>query len=395
LHKKIYNVIKEQYLQKKGHLSILWYPKISTQEDLNREISRACWYLNPISHKLENIHFLVDLSVNIEDFQVPIYADTSIQSIYINLYSKFSFNSKKFKVYDVVFNWKNIYEGKRHFQKKFFNIDFKLNQFEANHMLTLSKLLLEKKERKENKKKLISHLTLLKQEKYNDVYLIGSGPTLDVSKMKHDSLIIICNSVVKDIELLKKISPKIIVATDAVFHSGYSKYAASFRKALILAFDTFSELYFYVPIRDYNVYISNLPKVYKKRIIAINTSNKKKYNFDILKKSYIRSTSNVLTFFMLPLAGTLCKNITLTGFDGKEKSDKDIFWRYNSKTQFHESMKYTVMAHAAFYKVDYDLYYKNHCNELSEMIQKMRKEEINFCYSGDTNISVLQLMRQV
>lgn len=403
--KRIYRKFKDYNFEKITHnkkINLLWYPRISTQDDLNRELARLAWYCFPIHEKINRITLILDkeLLIDLDSlFKVPEYCDSSIIVLFETMRELIKPTSEEIDLanQDIIVLWKSASDISMK-QLYPYIIDARTyeNQFEANQMLRLSNIFIDKEIEKYQQKKLINFLHDLKLKYSDEVYLFGSGPSVNnFENMNIDiknSVSIICNSVVKNIELLKTIDPKIIVATDAVFHSGYSKYAAEFRKSLIHAFELFPEMLFIIPMRDYLMYKAVLPNKYESRVIAVKTKHTNNYNINLFRKQILKSTSNVLTAFLLPIAATISKNITMIGFDGKAKEDKNIFWKYDKKSQFIMSIDHTKSAHPAFYHVDYDSYYKKHLEELELLVNLLKFKKFHMKTLGSSNIPVLKLM---
>lgn len=406
--KRVYRLIKDRRFQlvtHKKHIKILWFPTIETDEELQRELARVAWYINPIINKVDKIVMLVSskyTDIDILKLKIPEYVDVSIQDLIPLFLDRIIFVNEFQDIqqmkYDLVVEWKHLDNRKRKKQLYPYYIDAAVmqNQFEANQIMKISNVLLCKKLQKESYTKLINLLKKLKNHEYKSICVFGSGPSLqdfDTNTINYEeSCSIICNSVVKNLDLLKKINPKIIVATDSVFHAGYSKYAQEFRQAVINAMDLIEDLFFLVPLRDYNLYIKNLPKRFNSRIIGIKGKKTQKYNLDLLKKQYLKSTSNVLTFFLLPIAASLSKQVKIVGFDGKAPEDQNIFWQYDKKSQFLETINYTKEAHPAFYKVDYKQYYQTHCEEVREIVDMMQKKKIYIDVIGTSYVPALKAL---
>jgi len=403
--KKIYRYIKNKNLLLKSqhkNLDLLCYPKIETEIDYMRELSRILWYTHPFCGKIDKIIFLVNeaLSENINNFSPPIYVDKIVVDYYSFIKDKIIFITDELQLknqkIDIIFKW-NKCESIPQIKSRFpyiVNASIYNNQFEANQMAKLSYSFLDTSLKLENSKRLKQYLRKLKDMKYKSINLFGSGPSINrYTQYTYDrSLSIVCNSIVKNKELLHTVQPKIIVATDAVFHAGYSIYAADFRNALCEAFDLLDELIFIVPLRDLMIYKSNLPVKYTKRIYGLEGKTINQFNFNLLEKLYTKSTSNVLTFFMIPLATTISKNINILGFDGKDTTIKDKFWNYDEKSQF-TSIDYTKIAHPAFYNVDYDEYYSLHCAELKKMTNMFSFNGIKCTILAPSKIPALEMLR--
>lgn len=353
--------------------------------------------------KVKKIVFLTSKELK-ETFQknliTPSYIAEDINSLDFD-FSKIEFITSKKDLNEGKINltvfWnktdKILYSMYNKFYPYLINGDTFNNQFEANQMMKLSNLFLTKEIKKKNNSLLKETLIKVKNKK-NDILLIGSGPSTNLINelnINYDNtLSIICNSVIKNKELLKKINPTIMVASDAVFHSGYSKYACDFREALIEGLDLIKDMIFIVPSRDFHLYTKNLPIRFKNRIFAIESKKKKKFNINITKELYLKSTSNVLTLMMLPIAASLSDNIKLLGFDGKTKEDKNIFWKYDEKSQFINTLETTKLAHPAFYKVNYDKYYNIHCDQVKELIDLITYNKIKISNLSHSNIPALE-----
>ena len=408
MKKKIYRFFKDIHFKfriKNKKINVLWYPKISREEDLKREMARMIWYLNPIKDNINKISLIIsdDLYENLirlNNISFPEYVDVNIQKFYDDFYFKLNFltsNNINMKSYDTIIQWFNDKKEQLKIKKIYpYYIDASINenQFEANQIAKFSSIFLSKNEIKYNNKKLKQILLKIKHQNKDNVYLFGSGPSIKCINHKNinfsNSISIICNSVVKNINLLRKINPKIMVATDSVFHSGYSKYAEEFRKNLILAMEKFQDMYFFVPMRDLLLYKKNLPFKYNDRIIGIQAKKIKSYNINLIQKNYVKSTSNVLTFFLIPIAATISDKIRLVGFDGRDNDDKNIFWKYDKDSQFINSISYTKLAHPSFYKVDYNQYFFKHCMETENLIKILEKTSIKLEVIGNTNIPALK-----
>jgi len=406
--KRIYRLIKDTNLRIVTHkkkINIFWFPMIETDNDLQRELARIVWYVNPIIDRVDNIVLFVSdkyLQLDILKLNLPEYVDTHIEYLLPNFQNKILFFNNPLDIqsikYDLVIEWvnKDNQERKKALYPYYINASVMQNQFEANQIMKISNVFLDKSQKKENYTKLMNLFKSIKRKEYKSVHLFGSGPSLKSFNVEsfeaNQSFSIVCNSVVKNLDLMKRINPKAIVATDAVFHSGYSKYAQEFRHSLIKAMDLLDELYFLVPLRDYNLYLHNLPNRFSSRIIGIQGKKTKKFNIDLSKKQYLKSTSNVLTFFLLPFAASLSHKIKIVGFDGKAPEDQNIFWKYDKNSQFLETIDYTKIAHPAFYKVNYIHYYQMHCMEVQQIIDYLKKKKIDIENLGISYIPALKAL---
>lgn len=407
MKKKLFQWLKTNILRHKlryKNLDIVFYPKMLSVEVLYRELSRVVWYLSPFMRWINSITFYVDSSlkeISVDSIRVPEYADPCICDLY-NKYRdkiKIEFVNEKHNIeidrYDFLFDVSGEYK-KSSLVPYVVNASVDENQFEANQMALLSRLFLPLKYNvvDESKSKFFAFSESIRQKNISSVVLMGSGPSLsdleEVDFNISNSLIIVCNSVVNNDLIFTNYAPDIIVASDAVFHSGYSRYAADFRSKVMQRMTEHESLLFVVPLRDYFLYLNAFPVKIHDRVIAIPIEREKNYNYNLSSNFYFRSTSNVLTLMMLPLAKFFDKKTYLIGFDGKRMADKDIFWQYDKKSQFNDSYDSTRLAHPAFYKVNYDHYYKLHCDETELLIKSFGFTHQNLVSLMNSNIPILK-----
>lgn len=188
--------------------------------------------------------------------------------------------------------------------------------------------------------------------------LLGTGPTIDNLSVENLSkyCVIACNSIVKSRELMDKFQPDIVVFTDPIFHAGWSDYAKEFREALT---ERFTERPFWMicNARDQYVFRGSLPKGMIERLIAVPQLDTHKFNNDIQRNFWVRSSNNVLTLMMLPVAASLSQEISLAGFDGRPLDANDYFWTHGAKAQFQDKLTSIKADHPAFFNISYDDYY--------------------------------------
>lgn len=400
--KKIYKYVKTSILNYRisdRNMNILWYPRIDTVDDLSREISRCIWYLHPIVGRIDKVVFIVNDNFTdrfLDSFMCPDFVDPNIQNMakkFLGLVSFIpsqTFQDKRLTEYDIVIEWRRTLQVKPLYPYVV-DADILKNQFEANQMVQLCNIVNASKYSnliQANRDNFLSFISNLNLENIDDVLLIGSGPSLSsINDLKIDAsrtLTIACNSVVKNEKIFVSLHPRIVVASDAVFHSGYSKYAAEFREKLIERMEADKNIVLIVPMRDYLLYSGNLPKEYIDKIIGIPTISTKSFNLNILNNYFVKSTSNILTLLMLPLASTLNRKIKLIGFDGRKEEDENIFWQYDKESQFATSYDSTKFAHPAFYRVNCDQYYQKHCDETQQIVNQLHTNNLkisNLTYS--------------
>jgi hypothetical protein len=226
-------------------------------------------------------------------------------------------------------------------------------------------------------------------------YIFGTGPSIRRAFEYNfsDGVRIICNSMVKDDEMLEYIQPQILVFVDSVFHFGVSKYSGEFAQDLIKV------------VRKYHPYIitnqvggallqAHYPELSEKLIVvkAIRFGSPVR----LTPESFgTRDYTNVLTRYLLPLGAGLAREVILLGFDGRAPAEK-YFWKHNASTQYTEKMDSTQLSHPAFFRdVSYDGYYQKHCKVLGNMAVKFEKEGVSIHTLTQSYIPALKARQQI
>lgn len=192
-------------------------------------------------------------------------------------------------------------------------------------------------------------------------YVFGTGPSADRYSAFDftDGLSIVCNSIVKDHDLLDHVRPEILCFADPIFHFGCSRYAARFRDEVRRAAERY-DFTICIPRKYYSLFVDLLPEL-QSRTIGIPVGNDRPINLDLHQDFELRNIDNVLTFLLLPIASTLAREIHVIGCDGRPLEDDQYFWNHNPKTQFGDLMDNIRSVHPGFFKLDYNDYYLRHC----------------------------------
>lgn len=365
---------------------ILLYPEFKSQDEYNREVLRLCWYLIPIKDKISKIYINSEYN---EVTNVPNDFDPNALKYYNDLKHKFhtysidnSIASLKYilclsqeRLHDLTENLNHVkYE-------KLIKVDSHKDQYAASYYLKLSSEFNHDeriKNKLESKSKFNHFIKIIESKGFNKTFVFGTGPNL--SKLELDefdfesSLTIACNSMVKDKKLLKIIKPNIFVAADPIFHAGCSSYAKLFRDELRNCLDLYPESFLIIPERDLPVYLFQFSDINPKRIIGIPFKNESENNFNLAENFYVKTYSNVLTLFLLPIAATFTREILISGCDGKKALNNSYFWSHNSNVQFVTEMDNIKTAHPSFFNINYDQYYLDHCANLKIQIKELLRK---------------------
>ena len=216
----------------------------------------------------------------------------------------------------------------------------------------------------------------LKYKRFTKSSIFLSGPS--ISKYKDfdfsDSVNIICNSLVKDKELMSYVKPDILVFADPVFHFSHNEYAQKFREDMLVAVKEY-DCFIVVPEFNAPLLLEHYPWL-EKNIIALPFKNN--INFPTISNFFVKGTDNILTLFMIPFASALTDKIYIIGADGRKK-DETYFWKHNDDVQYSGLMQKAFDAHPSFFRDrNYKKYYDNHCNILEQIIEHGEKNKKSY-----------------
>lgn len=205
--------------------------------------------------------------------------------------------------------------------------------------------------------------------KFERAYLMATGPSISHYKKYNfdQSLNIVCNSVILDEELMQTVKPQILVFADPIFHFGPSQYAGAFRKSLVESAKR-HDFVICMPFKYYGLFVSAVPEL-ADRTIGIPFTKDREWNLDLDRDFNLKTTANILTFLMIPLAGTFAKEIGFLGCDGRPLEENTYFWGHNEKTQINDKMVNIREVHPGFFAIDYNDYYLEHCNTLEAQLK--------------------------
>jgi len=369
-------VKQQQRIRKETDLQLLYFPAFTDNQTYTDHYYRMIWYLNPIIDRISQITVLYDgITLSLTAF--PDYLDPNIKEFehrfadkiqYVNV-NDTEIATKISKQADLVMLWQSDTNNadyipdtplKSLVQNKFIRrIDPVTEQYSGSiYLYTSSDIGSQAQEVADSKAKFNQMVQELSSE---TVYIFGTGPNLqqvndyDFS----DGMCIACNSMVKNKELMHRLNPPLIAMADPIFHAGCSSYAGEFRKYLMESMDTFDS-YLVVPMRDYRLYMANLPAKYQDKIIGVPFVMRPDPNLDLTQQFDVSTTANVMTLFLLPLACTLGKSIYMAGFDGRPLDEDDYFWKHDPKSQIVDKMADIKQAHPGFFAIDYNDYYMEH-----------------------------------
>lgn len=332
-------------------------------------------YLNPIEKKLSKIIVLSKIP------KQKIYEHNNFMFFDKNN-SKFNFFNLDDKKYQkiksslnkyIIFNDKNEDDKKNYIDYKKYHLSHSLKK-ESSKSIHVSNQFINKK--KKEKLSNQNYLDLFKESKSKSILLLGSGPNL--SKFRYedflDSDVMICNSLVKNINLLDILKPKYVVFSDPIFHAGPSKYAIKFREDLSKVINKYDP-FIISNLRNSHIFSFYIKNLNTDKTIFLPDYEVGKLNYNLDKKFFVNSTNNILTLLMLPVAFNNYEKIFFAGFDGKNPKKNDYFWDHDKSVQYESELEGIKTMHPNNFERDYDDYFREHNNELDIWIKKAKEQK--------------------
>lgn len=205
----------------------------------------------------------------------------------------------------------------------------------------------------------------------NEAFVFATGPSLDrvfKTEIPEQALKVVCNSMVRNEDLLSHIQPDVLTFADPVFHFGPSEYAAQFRADAIHAIKEY-DCWCVVSTPGDVLLQTQFPEIADRVIGLPAQSTLENFHFPAPDELYVRSTGNIMTLLMLPLASALTDHIHVFGADGREENES-YFWKHSSIAQYDGLMNSAVQTHPSFFRDRlYTDYYERHMRRLRELIE--------------------------
>nr|VFJ43159.1 MAG: methyltransferase, FkbM family [Candidatus Kentron sp. DK] len=384
---------------------ILYLPIVTKKDQLIDLLSRAAWFLTfcPIGR----LYVLVDSEqLTRTVWRVAPGMDGKIEKNFEKLRKIISFvvvsNEHDLQPYidkaNIILRWKkdacpnfmsgDVLESWLN-EKRVWEVDPSAVRLEGSYYIEVglsltNKLALIKKNQNQFKQ-LASKLG-----KFKRAYILATGPTVSNYKKYdfHDSLSVICNTVILDDELMRVVRPQILVFADPIFHFGPSQYAGTFRKSLVASAQKYS-FTICIPFKYYGLFVSAVPEL-ANRTIGIPYTKDRDWNFSLEKDLELRATANILTFLMVPLAGTFANEIRFLGCDGRPFDENSYFWGHNEKTQINDKMENIQQVHPGFFAINYNDYYLEHCKTLEDQLIFGEELGLKFYSLADSYIPAMK-----
>jgi hypothetical protein len=376
--------------------NVLYYPTVKDVSTLADLANRASWYFPVSTFSEVSVFITVDtklLGTDLKSLEPPICEQNYIsKSGNIHLIDSHVVNLSQA---DAIMLWDKRSMFDLHLLRHLSRLNIVDPEYflgvdsETHRKLYAHTIQREQKERflelsKKNYQALLDDVA-----GYGTAYVFGTGPSLDRATEfdYRGGFCIVCNSIVKNKALLRHIRPQLLVCADPVFHMSPCRYSAEFRRMLL---EIAMEFHCYIMLPDYNLglYLAHYPEL-KSKIIGmpirlglreIITAVSYTFikvpikvpaggcNFPTLERFYVRSSANIMTLLMLPVASSAATKIYIIGADGR-KPDEEYFWTHSSSSQLGDLMQTAFDTHPSFLRDHvYADYYDEHCKVLERLV---------------------------
>ncbi|MCP9802612.1 hypothetical protein KBY75_03410 [Cyanobium sp. T1G-Tous] len=377
------------------------YPVVQSFEQLRDLIARAAWHFS----YLEDAQLFVPLAPGIgapSDIKIPRKFDPQVQNVLDSYLPKvrFQLNTsaseayKLLEVADVVLKFiegdSDVEQAIKLCKKRTFRVDSEKVRQEGSFYIQCAHELLYTKAELINDCHNKFQALMQRLGRRPAAWLIATGPSVE-SYANHDyddAIVIACNSVILNQDLMDYCKPSILVFADPIFHFGVSEYAGMFRSSVKSQLEKTS-IIIVVPFKYYPLLLSCFPE-HKNRIIGIPFDALLHHNLDLGKNFLVKVTANILTLLLLPLATTFSRRINLIGCDGRPLENDEYFWGHGNSVQINDKMSNIKEVHPGFFAIDYNEYYYEHCNTLANLLEQGEDAGYRFAHHGPSHIPALR-----
>ncbi|MFC4599652.1 hypothetical protein [Cohnella hongkongensis] len=197
-------------------------------------------------------------------------------------------------------------------------------------------------------------------------YVFGTGPSLEKAweeAFETSSVKIVCNSIVKNPDLVKRLDPDILVYSDPLWHS-HTRYGVDFRKKVV-EFLSVPGRYCVVPEMNAALLLGHYPEL-QDRIIGIPVVSPS-FNFPSAASFTVMETYNVITRLGLTVASSLAGTVHIMGCDGSPRKDV-AWWKRSSLLQEDTVQDEVRRAHESFFRLNTAADYFDRHNDFMERL---------------------------
>lgn len=177
---------------------------------------------------------------------------------------------------------------------------------------------------------------------------------------------VICNSMVKDKELLDVIKPSLLAFTDLNYYMSPTAYCRQF---MVDVEEGWNKYHYYIAMHEYEIplFLKHYPQ-FRGYVIGI-ANNSKERCFPNEENLYVKNAKNIVTEMMLPIASELCAEIGIFGCTGRAESET-FYWQHNDRTQYKDLMQSIFDTYPSLFRDQgYANYYRIHCWNVEQLIK--------------------------
>ena len=204
----------------------------------------------------------------------------------------------------------------------------------------------------------------------DDVVVMGTGPSAEmVFEEPYRSMpLITCNTALKSKRLRQhKIAGFCVI--DALYFFAPTEYARAFQETMRAVVREKSFPIFVMADQE-RFLLRRFPWLPAERVYGVDVSSHYRPNSNFKCSPTQKAYNSVFPIIMLPLATTFYKRIYLVGFDGKDKSTKNYFWKHSDEFQFPELIPSVKEHDPGFFDNEIN-FYDNHHLAYSAMISSV------------------------
>ncbi|MEQ8655301.1 MAG: hypothetical protein RIC87_22755 [Kiloniellales bacterium] len=259
----------------------------------------------------------------------------------------------------------------------------------AAYLETSSRLLVSRQALVDENRSAFLNSSLLNRS-YDRSIILATGPSIsDYRRFDTEgAMVIACNSVIKSRDIMDRVQPQILVFADPIFHYGPSVYAAAFRHDLEHALARY-DFTIVTPMKYYSTLLDTVPSA-AGRLIAVPFERDCGVVMDLQREFRTKTTDNILTLLMLPLAFSFSDEVMVLGCDGRPLEDNDYFWKHGGEVQYADKMSTIKQVHPSFFAMDYDDYYARHLFNTERFVQMADAQGKTFVSGGFSHIPAMK-----
>ncbi|REE84496.1 hypothetical protein A8990_11430 [Paenibacillus taihuensis] len=207
-------------------------------------------------------------------------------------------------------------------------------------------------------------------------YVFGTGPSLEKAwdvKLE-PSIKIICNTIVKNSDLVEKIGADILVFSDPLWLS-YTGFGEEYRKYVINFLEN-KKRFCIVPEVYVPLLLTYFPQV-KEQLIGIPVISSS-FNIPSADSFAVKQTYNVLTRLGLTTASALAPLVYILGCDGIPLTEGRQ-WEHSQSTPDNDVKDEVYLAHASYFRYnDPRAYYERHYRLMEELLEFGERQGITY-----------------